>query len=222
MFARQCISPRVKRRQFTFAGVPAGDEPLPKARVIKLFTGSASGALVTKVVDALAQVLRPRQLPFRIPPLGRRRQPVREMEVGTDVPIRQVGEGDKGLDLLRVGVDTLVLGLQFRGPHTQTDIPAAQPHIDPVDSVHLLWEFDLHAGRINQARRRKHCSPSMFPRDPGSFFQDREQLSVMVCVFQRSPRHVASYRVHGSRRGSTTATSLSTPAQLLPRLSFVE
>src|ERR1700722_401290 len=102
------------------------------------------------------------------------------MEVGAYIPIRQVGKGDEGLDLLRVGIDTLILGLQFRGPHTQPNMPAVQPHIDPVDSADLLWEFDFDAGRINPARRRNHCSPSMFARYPGSFFQERRQLSVMI------------------------------------------
>jgi|GEM_PF-5642998 hypothetical protein len=56
------------------------------------------------------------------------------MKVGLDFPNRVVGEGDEGLDLPWIGVDTLVLRLEFPGPHTQADILAVDPHDDPVGS----------------------------------------------------------------------------------------
>lgn len=140
-----------------------------------------------------------------------------EMKIRPDAPVRQVGQGDDGLDLIRVGIDALILGLEFGGPHAQPDTPAIEPHTHPVDSAHLLRKFDFDGRRTNQTRGRNNYSASMFPRTPGGFFENRRQLPVMVCVFQRSPAPCIVWRAR-KWQGERGSHQSITPPRSLPRL----
>ena len=78
------------------------------------------------------------------------------MEIGVDLPGRIVGEGDERFDLLGIGVDTLVLGSEFGGPHTQDDIAGLDVEADSVEGDNLVaWELDSERGPRHRGPLRR-------------------------------------------------------------------
>ena len=130
-----------------------------------------------KIVDPLTNVSRPSQVPAWVPPLGWLRKPMRKLEVGLEHPTGMAPQVDEGLDLRRIGVDTGVLSLEFRGPHSQADIVAIYPHTDPVKGDHsLASELDSDSGKVRVPSWDKHPSALVgFCRTSGSFLQNRHK-----------------------------------------------
>jgi hypothetical protein len=189
------VQPIVEAPQLTFACIAAFHEPPEESGVSYLIACSTSSATLTEIVDPLVDVLRPWQVSAWVPPLAWLRMPVGKMEVGLECPTGMILQFDEGLDFRRIGVDPRVLGLEFRGPHTDSDVVAIDPHTDPVNGDHLVvWELDTDCGQVRLPDRAKYSSARIgLCRDSGGLLQNRFQAK------QATHRFVAAALRNGER-----------------------